>query len=71
MTTTRTTSALDTTTMATYHNHLTAALAHERIDDLRRSAAIAARRRAATHQPRPRITRRRPTWWTAVTARAA
>jgi hypothetical protein len=71
MTTTRMTAAVDTTTMTRYHDHLTAAIAYARIDDLRRDAAITARRRAATKQPRPRITRRRPTWWTAVTARAA
>jgi len=65
------TTTKDTTTMATYHNHLTAAIAYERIDDLRRDAATLARRHAATRTPRPRITRRRPTWWTAVTARAA
>jgi hypothetical protein len=65
------TTTQDTTTMASYHDHLTAAIAYERIDDIRRSAALTARRRSATTQPRPRLTRRRPTWWTAVTARAA
>jgi len=63
------TTTKDTTTMAAYHNHLTAAIAYERIDDLHRDAA--ARRHSATRAPRPRITRRRPTWWTAVTARTA
>lgn len=57
--------------MATYSNHITAAIAHERLDDLRHDAEIAKIRRAAGRRPRPRITRRRPTWWTAVTARAA
>ncbi len=57
--------------MATYSNHLTAALAHERLDDLRRNAELAAIRRSARRQPWQRTPRRRPTWWTAVTARAA
>jgi hypothetical protein len=57
--------------MATYSNHFTAALAQEHLDDLRHEAEITQLRRSARRQPRPRTTRRRPTWWTAVTARAA
>jgi len=57
--------------MAPYSTYLTAALALERGDDLRRQAEIAQIRRSARRQPRLRTTRRRPAWWTAVTARAA
>jgi hypothetical protein len=57
--------------MPTYSNHFTAALAHEHLDDLRHDAEVAALRRSARRRTWPRTPRRRPAWWTTVTARAA
>ena len=55
---------------ATYQPTLTAAAAHEHINDLMRTATRS-RIAAELSDRKPRTPRRRPLWWIQVTARTA
>ena len=56
---------------ATYQPTLTAAVAHERVNDLLREAARSRTAAKLTGRTRHRTPRRRPLWWVRVTARPA